>query len=115
MGKWRWASSVGRRSSSLEVFAGDAYLNEMGITNFIFGAENCSSLQGCLLDCNPHQNQPNDMPDPDTGVTDTQKFQDFMRFLDMYPQALQSPDREGLELFTQIGCASCHRPALVTG
>ena len=111
VGKFGWKA----QQHSLEAFAGDAYLNEMGITNFIFGAENCSSLQGCNLDCNPDQNQPNDMPDPDTGVTDTQKFQDFMRFLDIYPQALQSPDREGLELFTQIGCASCHRPALVTG
>ena len=111
VGKFGWKA----QQHSLEAFAGDAYLNEMGITNFIFGVENCSSLQGCNLDCDPDQNQPNDQPDPETGLTDTQKFQDFMRFLDIYPQALQSPDRAGLELFTEIGCANCHRPALVTG
>ena len=111
VGKFGWKA----QQHSLEAFAGDAYLNEMGITNFIFGAENCSSLQNCHPECNPDQNQPNDMPDPDTGMTDTQKFQDFMRFLDIYPQALRSPDRAGLELFIQTGCANCHSPSLTTG
>jgi Di-haem oxidoreductase, putative peroxidase len=111
VGKFGWKAQV----PSLEIFAGDAYVNEMGITNFIFPNENCSSLQHCRLDCNPDPNQPNDMPDPQTGITDTEKFQDFMRFLDIYPQALQYPDREGLALFIRTGCADCHLPALVTG
>jgi CxxC motif-containing protein (DUF1111 family) len=110
VGKFGWKAQV----PSLEIFAGDAYVNEMGITNFIFGSENCSLLQGCIPDCNPDQNQPNDQPDPETGITDTQKFQNFMRLLDIYPQALQHPDYEGLELFVLTGCADCHYPALVT-
>lgn len=111
LGKFGWKAQV----PSLEIFAGDAYVNEMGITNFIFPNENCSPLQDCHSECNPDQNQPNDMPDPKTGITDTEKFQNFMRFLDIYPQALRFPDREGLELFIRTGCAECHLPALVTG
>jgi CxxC motif-containing protein (DUF1111 family) len=110
VGKFGWKAQV----PSLEIFAGDAYVNEMGITNFIFGSENCSALQDCHSECNPDPNEPNDMPDPVTGITDTQKFQNFMRFLDIYPQALREPDYEGLELFARTGCADCHLPALVT-
>jgi hypothetical protein len=110
VGKFGWKAQV----PSLEIFAGDAYVNEMGITNFIFGNENCSALQGCRSECNPDPDQPNDMPDPQTGITDTEKFQNFMRFLDIYPQALHYPDREGLALFVRTGCADCHLPALVT-
>jgi hypothetical protein len=111
VGKFGWKAQV----PSLEIFAGDAYVNEMGITNFIFGSENCASLQGCNIACNPDQNQPNDVGDPETGITDTEKFQDFMRFLDIYPQALHRPDLAGLELFTRTGCGNCHLPAMVTG
>ncbi len=110
VGKFGWKAQV----PSLEVFAGDAYVNEMGITNSIFPDENCSALQDCHSDCNPDQNQPNDRPDPTTGVTNIEKFQDFLRFLDIYPQALHEPDHEGLELFGRTGCADCHLPALVT-
>jgi len=111
VGKFGWKAQV----PSLEIFAGDAYVNELGITNFIFGNENCSPLQDCHSECNPNQNQPNDQPDPLTGITNVEKFQDFMRFLDIYPQSLHYPDREGLELFVRTGCANCHLPLLVTG
>jgi CxxC motif-containing protein (DUF1111 family) len=110
VGKFGWKAQV----PSLEIFAGDAYVNEMGITNLIFGSENCSALQDCHSECNPDQNQPNDRPDPQTGITNIEKFQNFMRFLDIYPQALHYPDREGLELFARTGCADCHLPGLVT-
>ncbi len=111
VGKFGWKLMV----DSLNTFAGDAYVNEMGITNFIFPNENCSALQGCNIACNPNQDTPNDQPDPVTGITDTQKFQDFMRFLETYPQSLHAPDQRGLQLFARTGCANCHTPALFTG
>lgn len=111
VGKFGWKLMV----DSLDTFSGDAYVNEMGITNFIFPNENCSALQGCNIACNPNPNTPNDQPDPVTGRSDTNKFQDFMRFLESYPQSLRAPDLGGLELFARTGCANCHTPALVTG
>src|ERR1700731_586627 len=99
--------SVGRfgwkdQHASLLSFAGDAYLNEMGITNRLQPTEVTNI-------CNS-ASEPNDPPGPD-GLSDIDRFARFIR-------ATKAPSRDaqlagsataqkGLTLFVKIGCVSC--------
>jgi CxxC motif-containing protein (DUF1111 family) len=106
MGRFGWKAQVG----SLLAFAGNAYLNEMGITNPLFVRENCPSGDcSKLLACDTR-------PDPEDDGGDVLAFTDFMRFL-----APPRPPRyvgwvaEGARTFDSIGCTGCHTPSLRTG
>lgn len=106
--------SVGRfgwkdQHASLLSFAGDAYLNEMGITNRLQPDE-VTKL------CNT-ASEPNDAPGPD-GLSDIDHFARFVR-------ATKAPARDvelasgvvakkGNALFDKIGCATCHVETLTT-
>lgn len=107
VGRFGWKAQV----SSLHVFSGDAYLNEMGITNPIFPEENCP--QGdCsrLIDCDP-------VADPEDDGEGVEAFTDFMSLLAAppTPRSLTSQARVGSLLFLSAGCAGCHTPVLATG
>src|SRR5580698_6051991 len=106
--------SVGRfgwkdQHASLLSFAGDAYLNEMGITNRLQPDE-VTKL------CNT-VSEPNDTPGAD-GLSDIDHFARFIR-------ATKAPARDsqlassalamkGNALFVKIGCATCHVETLTT-
>ncbi|MGA2430556.1 MAG: di-heme oxidoredictase family protein [Candidatus Acidiferrum sp.] len=106
--------SVGRfgwkdQHASLLSFAGDAYLNEMGITNRL-QPEEVTNL------CNT-VSEPNDKPGPD-GLSDIDHFARFIR-------ATKAPARDsqlmnsavakrGNGLFDKTGCATCHVETLTT-
>jgi CxxC motif-containing protein (DUF1111 family) len=124
VGRFGWKS----QGPSLQQFAGDAYLNEMGITSPLFPAENCPQGDCALLRCDP-------VADPEDDGEDVDKFTDFMRLLappsEAAPFARRAPsgslDRRGgtpagagdrgagSRLFDRLGCASCHLPTLATG
>jgi CxxC motif-containing protein (DUF1111 family) len=106
VGRFGWKAQV----PTLHVFAGDAYLNEMGITNPSFPDENCPQGDcGLLSRCNPVKT----LNDDGTGV---QKFADFMTFLAPPPQGqFTRHAQEGARVFGEIGCAHCHTPILRTG
>src|SRR5271169_3546069 len=106
--------SVGRfgwkdQHASLLSFAGDAYLNEMGITNRLQPDEVTNI-------CNT-ASEPNDTPGAD-GLNDIDRFARFIR-------ATKAPARDsqlaggevakkGESLFDKIGCATCHVATLTT-
>jgi len=106
--------SVGRfgwkdQHASLLSFSGDAYLNEMGITNRLQPDE-------VTTICNA-ASEPNDTPGPD-GLSDIDHFARFIR-------ATKAPARDsqlasspvatkGESLFDKIGCAACHVDTLTT-
>jgi CxxC motif-containing protein (DUF1111 family) len=105
VGRFGWKN----QHASLLSFSGDAYLNEMGITNRLFPDE-VTKL------CNT-ASEPNDTPGPD-GLTDIDHFARFIR-------ASKAPARDsvlavtpnakrGSELFDKIGCAVCHVRTLTT-
>ena len=98
------------QNATLATFAGDAYVNEMGITTPMFPAENCP--QGnCTELLNDQVPSPNDV----TNAT-LDQFTDFMTLLAPPSQPAFSKDaKRGAALFAQIGCANCHLPALQTG
>jgi CxxC motif-containing protein (DUF1111 family) len=106
--------SVGRfgwkdQHASLLSFAGDAYLNEMGITNRLQPDE-VTNL------CNAHS-EPNDAPGPD-GLSDIDHFARFVRATKAPARDFQLASgavaKKGEGLFDKIGCATCHVETLTT-
>jgi len=106
VGKFGWKAQHG----SLHVFAGDAYLNEMGVSTPAF----------------PVENQPQGRPIPpgwgapgieETDDEDLGGFTDFMRYL--APPGRRQPEtpmvQNGERLFDAIRCTACHVPAMETG
>ena len=105
VGKFGWKAQV----PSVHQFAGDAYLNEMGITSPEFPDENCPHGDCASLSCNPLP----DVNDSGEGVT---AFEDFMTFLAPPPRGeITANARAGEYVFGNLGCASCHRADLRTG
>jgi Di-haem oxidoreductase, putative peroxidase len=95
-------------------FAGDAYLNEMGITTPLFPDENCPQGNCALLQFNPVPAFGGTVPN-DTNTT-LQQFADFMAFLAPPPiQPIPPAGRGGDQIFAAIGCAQCHLPTMQSG
>lgn len=99
---------------SLLAFAADAYLNEMGVTNRFFPSENAPNGKADVLARTDLVADPEDAPA--TGLADFERVANFMRFLAPPPAAPLSPSAAaGQRLFTSMGCALCHTPAMTTG
>jgi CxxC motif-containing protein (DUF1111 family) len=106
VGKFGWKSQV----PNLLQFAGDAYLNEMGITTPLFPDENCPQGDCALLACDPVPGVDDD------DLEDVEKFRDFMTVLAPPPPAGPAyAGYPGSQVFTELGCASCHVRSLTTG
>jgi CxxC motif-containing protein (DUF1111 family) len=108
IGRFGWKD----QHASLLSFSGDAYLNEMGITNRLFPAE-------VTLICNPKSvTEPNDQPDPTDHLEDIDHFARFMRASKVPPRdetvAAIEESKQGEKLFAAIGCAICHVTTLTT-
>ncbi len=112
VGRFGWKN----QQASLLSFAGDAYLNEMGITNRFFPVENTS--MGASVGHYDTVPDPEDSPDQPVGSQDVDRFAEFMR-------ATKAPPRDtvlagtpaavaGSKLFEQIGCNMCHVPSFTT-
>jgi CxxC motif-containing protein (DUF1111 family) len=112
IGRFGWKA----QQATLLAFAGDAYLNEMGITNRLFPQEIAPNGNYALLAQYDTVADPEDSVDPVTRKADIDKFADFMRLLAPPPRvALTQSAKAGANLFTTIGCAACHTPAMSTG
>src|SRR5467141_1334036 len=105
VGRFGWKD----QHASLLSFSGDAYLNEMGITNRLQPDE-VTNL------CNTAK-EPNDTPGPD-GLADIDRFARFMRATETPArdsQLAQTPKaRLGAQLFETVGCDICHVQTLTT-
>ncbi len=106
VGKFGWKAQV----PTLFQFAGDAYVNEMGITNPLFPTENCPQGNCALLVCDP-------VPiDPEDDGADIDAFTDFMSVLAPPPPGASTPGMAaGKAKFEHIGCTNCHTSQLQTG
>ena len=113
------------QNKSLEVFSGEAYNVEMGITNELFMNERSSPDEaGLPANCRVNAT-PEDVTDmtaiQTTGVpSDTVGFAMFMRLLAPPTPSTTEPGgaksiADGSHIFNQIGCALCHTPTLKTG
>jgi hypothetical protein len=105
-GRFGWKND----HATLRAFAGDAYLNEMGITSPDFPTERSTcglnkSKFGVTLDAD---DEPEDEPESD-GRGDVDRFADFMRALAPPPELAETSSAQaGHTLFNNIGCARCH-------
>lgn len=106
IGRFGWKS----QHASLESFAADAYLNEMGITSPIFPEENTSS--GLFVGFDSAFDP---VADPEDDGVDVVAFADFMRATKAPSRGPITPDvRAGEDLFDEIGCVVCHVPSIMT-
>ena len=105
VGRFGWKD----QHASLLSFAGDAYLNEMGITNRLQPNEITN-----LCNTSP---EPNDTPGTD-GLADIDHFARFIRATKAPARDAQlasgAAAHEGFFLMEKIGCVTCHVPALTT-
>ena len=113
------------QNKSITMFAGEAYNVELGISNELFptATEEDPACQGS------NKPEPNDVTrtaNDDSGnqsffkpihiLADWMEFQVMMRFTDA-PAPMANPSQsaqKGAVTFSQIGCALCHTPQMVT-
>ena len=105
IGRFGWKD----QHSSLLSFIGDAYLNEMGVTNRL-RPKDVTTVGKVTQD-------PEDTPD-NLGLADIDHFAEFIRGTKAPPRdALLSATvaaQAGQMLFERIGCATCHVGTIVT-
>ena len=115
------------QNKSLEMFAGEAYNVEMGVTNEMFQNERASPDEalagGLLANC-----KLNPTPEDTTNFVSTQypavpsdvvQFAMFMRLLAPPTPSTTNPGgtqsiTNGSHIFNALGCAMCHTPTLQT-
>ena len=128
VGRFGWKN----QHASLLSFSGDAYLNEIGITNFLVRDENTSLGRfvgfGTIFDIKPDDTPCEDDPGVLCGEDaeqDVEVFAEFMRATQAPPQ-----DRDIQKMFStniiagralfesmngQYSCSVCHVPSITTG
>ena len=105
IGRFGWKDQHG----SLLSFIGDAYLNEMGVTNRLRPHD--TTAIGKLT------RDPEDVPDS-LGLADIDHFAQFVRGTKVPPRdatlAASASAQAGERVFHAIGCAACHVATIVT-
>ena len=103
------------QNKSLEIFSGEAYNVEQGITNELFPQER-DETPNCLFNVTPENRTNLETTDFREVSSDVVRFAMFMRFL---APPTPAPDTDstirGRRLFDEVGCAMCHTPTLHTG
>ena len=105
IGRFGWKD----QHSSLLSFIGDAYLNEMGITNRLKPADE-TTIGKVTAD-------PEDVPD-NLGLADIDHFAQFIRGTKAPPRdaelAASADAQAGQRLFERVGCSDCHVASITT-
>jgi CxxC motif-containing protein (DUF1111 family) len=105
VGRFGWKD----QHSSLLSFIGDAYLNEMGVTNRL-RPKDTTTVGKVTPD-------PEDLPD-NLGLADIDHFAQFVRGTKVPPRdtvlAASAAGRAGQALFERIGCNTCHVESITT-
>jgi CxxC motif-containing protein (DUF1111 family) len=110
------------QNKSVEVFAGEAYNVEMGVTNELFPDERGLPPSSCLFNPLP-EDSTNFTLSGDQILSDIVEFSTFMRFLAPPAPSTQGipgdPDAQsvarGQTLFDRVHCTLCHTPSMQTG
>jgi CxxC motif-containing protein (DUF1111 family) len=110
------------QTKSVEIFAGEAYNVELGVTNELFPDERMLPPPSCLY--NPTPEDTTNFPASGAEIlSDVEAFSNFMRL-----SAPPTPSTQGIPgdpsprsiengqlLFTRVHCDLCHTPSLQTG
>lgn len=108
-GRMGWKGGV----ATVLTFSADASVNELGLTNRFFTAENAPNGDPAKLLLCDTVSDPEDGPDG-FGFDRIDRQTDFQRFLAPPPQTPRS-GMTGETLFDQVGCTACHIPDFTTG
>jgi CxxC motif-containing protein (DUF1111 family) len=110
------------QNKSLEIFSGEAYNVEMGVSNELFTQERPTPEENrvdglpdiCKLNATP-EDHTNFNTSAVATLSDAVSFAMFMRLL-APPQATTSTPSQlhGQTVFTDIGCGSCHHQTFIT-
>jgi CxxC motif-containing protein (DUF1111 family) len=110
------------QNKSLEIFAGEAYNVEQGVSNELFTQERPTPEEEKALGL-PDICKLNKMPEDHTNFSattvgtpsDTVAFAMFMRLLAPPTPTTSTPSQmNGQTVFTDIGCGACHRQNFIT-
>ena len=103
------------QNKSLELFSGEAYNVEQGVTSDLFPHER-DEAGACRFNSTPESPTHYEASNPLEVPSDVVKFAVFMRML---AAPTPAPDTDtivrGRKLFSDVGCALCHTPSLHTG
>ncbi len=112
IGRFGWKA----QQATLLAFSGDAYVNEMGITNRLFPTENAPNGNTALLARFDRVAGIEDVTDPADGRADIDRVADFMRLLAPPVRgAANATTTAGEAIFARLDCAACHTPTMTTG
>ena len=112
VGRFGWKA----QQATLLAFAGDAYVNEIGITNRLFPTENAPNGNQALLKQLDKVADPEDTVDRATGKAGIDRLADFMRMTAPPPPLpMNASIAFGAKIFADVGCANCHTPIMTTG
>jgi CxxC motif-containing protein (DUF1111 family) len=109
------------QNKSLEIFAGEAYNVEMGVTNELFQTKRANPPASCLYNSLP-EDQTNFDSNGAAITSDVVAFAMFSRFLaPPAPSAQGIPNspssrsiQNGQAMFNTVGCILCHTPSMQT-
>jgi len=111
IGRFGWKN----QHASLLSFSGDAYLNEMGITNPLFPTENTSNGNSVAAF--------DTVPDPEDAPTTAHPFGPDVEAFTRFVRSTKAPPRapftstdiiQGGKLFKDVGCQTCHTNSITT-
>jgi len=103
IGRFGWKA----QHASLESFAADAYLNEMGITSPLLPVENTASGRDISLY--------DKVADPEDDGADVVAFANFIRSTKVPSRGDITADvTAGEQVFNKLGCNTCHVASIVT-
>ncbi len=112
VGRFGWKA----QHATLLAFGADAYRNEMGITNDLFPTETAAGIAPEVLAACDLVPDPEDGPEPLTGLRGIDAFEAFMKFLAPIERGpADAAAVRGEAVFASVGCAACHVPVLMTG
>jgi CxxC motif-containing protein (DUF1111 family) len=108
------------QNKSLLIFAAESFNVEMGVTNEAFPNKRNETPE-CVFNALPEdktkvQPRRNEVYQPSDFTSDVVNFAAFMRLSAPPTPATHTPSElKGQVLFSEVGCALCHSPALQTG
>ncbi len=113
VGRFGWKAQQAR----LITFGAEAYRDEMGITNDLFGRELCPHGVDCdLLAFIDPVPDPEDAPDRLTGLRGIDNFESFLQLLGPPARGRITPLAErGEGIFRSIRCTACHVESFLSG